>query len=185
MPSPSCSFYSYNIACFLFHFIHPHRPAKEVAKVGEIQDATTFLKMKLSQKRACLRASGVRSLPRPREGPRSVDAIMIPLLDEEVAYEVLRRLGETKGDFEMAAQMDDYQTRKPELARQYNEALKAGKEELGTHSLQHSYRIPSRIMISILTSASLLPALSIHIFHILTTIPYLHPTLVHHHLQSC
>jgi hypothetical protein len=26
-----------------------------------------------------------------------VDAIMIPLLDEEVAYEVLRRLGETKG----------------------------------------------------------------------------------------
>ena len=24
---------------------------------------------------------------------------MIPLLDEEVAYEVLRRLGETRGDF--------------------------------------------------------------------------------------
>ena len=29
-------------------------------------------------------------LPRPREGPRAVDAFMIPLLDEEVAYEVLR-----------------------------------------------------------------------------------------------
>ena len=159
--------------CSIPFYLSSHRPAKEVAKVGEIQDATTFLKMKLSQKRACLRASGVRSLPRPREGPRSVDAIMIPLLDEEVAYEVLRRLGETKGDFEMAAQMDDYQTRKPELARQYNEALKAGKEELGTHTLQHSYMISSRIMMSILTSASLLPALSIHIFHICTITLYI------------
>lgn len=33
---------------------------------------------------------------RPREGPRAVDAMMIPLLDEEVAYEVLRRLAETR-----------------------------------------------------------------------------------------
>ena len=33
---------------------------------------------------------GVYELPRPREGPRAVDAFMIPLLDEEVAYEVLR-----------------------------------------------------------------------------------------------
>jgi hypothetical protein len=32
----------------------------------------------------------VYELPRPREGPRAVDAFMIPLLDEEVAYEVLR-----------------------------------------------------------------------------------------------
>ena len=37
-----------------------------------------------------------------------VDAIMIPLLDEEVAYEVLRRLGETKGDFAAAARMNDF-----------------------------------------------------------------------------
>jgi hypothetical protein len=60
------------------------KPAKPVPKVNEIRDATTFLRMRLSEKRACLRASGIYALPRPREGPRKVDAIMIPLLDEEV-----------------------------------------------------------------------------------------------------
>jgi hypothetical protein len=98
------------------------RPAKPVPQVTQIKDATTFLRMRLSEKRACLRASGVVSLPRPREGPKKVDAIMIPLLDEEVAYEVLRRLGETKGDFDMAAKMSDFQSRKPILARQVKEA---------------------------------------------------------------
>ena len=98
------------------------RSAKPVPKIDQIKDATTFLKMRLSEKRAYLRASGVVSLPRPREGPKKVDAVMIPLLDEEVAYEVLRRLGETKGDFDMAAKMNDFQSRKPILARQVKEA---------------------------------------------------------------
>ncbi len=105
------------------------RPPKKVKLVGEIEDASTFLSMRLSEKRACLRASGIKSMPRPREGPRMVDAVMIPLLDEEVAYEVLRRLGETRGDFAAAAQMSDFESRKPEIARAYNEALKAGREE--------------------------------------------------------
>ena len=104
------------------------RPAKPVPKVDQIRDATTFLRMRLSEKRACLRASGVVSLPRPREGPRKVDAIMIPLLDEEVAYEVLRRLGETKGNFETASKMNDFESRKPQLARQVREAQKKGDE---------------------------------------------------------
>ncbi len=55
-----------------------------------------------------------------------MDAIMIPLLDEEVAYEVLRRLGETRGDYELAAKMQDFETRKPLLARLYNEASRKG-----------------------------------------------------------
>ena len=105
------------------------RPAKAVTKVDQINDASTFLRMRLSEKRACLRASGVISLPRPREGPRKVDAIMIPLLDEEVAYEVLRRLGETKGDFELASKMNDFESRKPQLARQVREAQKKGDEK--------------------------------------------------------
>ena len=65
--------------------------AKIVPKAEEIKDASAFLRMRMSEKRACLRATGVYELPRPREGPRAVDAFMIPLLDEEVAYEVLRR----------------------------------------------------------------------------------------------
>ena len=85
----------------------------------DISDATTFLKMRVSEKRACLRSSGIYALPRPREGPKMVDALMIPLLDEEVAYEVLRRLGETRGDFNEAAKMNDMESRKPKLARMY------------------------------------------------------------------
>lgn len=102
------------------------RPAKAVPSTTDIKDATTFLTMRTSEKRACLRASGVFNLPRPREGPKMVDAIMIPLLDEEVAYEVLRRLGETRGDFTMASKMSDFETRKPLLARLCNEASKRG-----------------------------------------------------------
>ena len=106
------------------------RAPKAVPKVSNITDATTFLKMRVSEKRACLRASGVVALPRPREGPRKVDAVMIPLLDEEVAYEVLRRLGECRGDFAMAAEMEDFETRKPALAKQINLATKAGHTQL-------------------------------------------------------
>eukprot|EP01035_Chromulina_nebulosa_P020704 gene20704-26841_t len=102
------------------------KPSKKVLKVDEIVDASSFLKMRLSEKRACLRASGIYNLPRPREGPKKVDAMMIPLLDEEVAYEVLRRLGETRGDYELASKMQDFETRKPLLARLYNEASRKG-----------------------------------------------------------
>jgi hypothetical protein len=89
------------------------RAAKQVAKAYEIKDASTFLRMRVAEKRACLRATGVFELPRPREGPRAVDAMMIPLLDEEVAYEVLRRLAETKGNFAEAAEMEDFESKKP------------------------------------------------------------------------
>ena len=100
------------------------RAAKNVPKAHEIKSASAFLHMKTSEKRACLRATGVMQLPRPREGPRAVDALMIPLLDEEVAYEVLRRLAETKGDYEAAADMEDFESKKPVIARQYREGAK-------------------------------------------------------------
>lgn len=105
--------------------------AKPVPKVSDIKDASAFLKLRLSEKRAILRTSGVYALPRPREGPRKVDAIMIPLLDEEVAYEVLRRLGESRGDFKIASKMQDFESRKPHLAKLYTQAAKIGDKELG------------------------------------------------------
>ncbi len=39
---------------------------------------------------------------------------------------MLRRLGETRGDFKLAARMQDYESRKPSLAREYSEAKKKG-----------------------------------------------------------
>ena len=68
-------------------------------------------------------------MPRPREGPKKVDAMMIPLLDEEVAYEVLRRLGETRGDFVEAAKMQYGESKKPALARAYREAKERGDDQ--------------------------------------------------------
>jgi hypothetical protein len=44
----------------------------------------------------------------------------------QVAYEVMRRLAETKGDFAQAAEMEDFESRKPRLAREINEARKRG-----------------------------------------------------------
>ena len=105
------------------------KPARKVPPVTAIDDATTFLKMRLSEKRACLRASGYYALPRPREGPKKVDAMMIPLLDEEVAYEVLRRLGETRGNFDEAAKMQYGESKKPAIARAYREAKEKGDNE--------------------------------------------------------
>lgn len=104
------------------------KPAKPVPPLSSITDATQFLKMRVSEKRACLRASGFYALPRPRVGPRMVDAMMIPLLDEEVAYEVLRRLGETRGDFKKASEMQDFESRKHILARQCAEATRKGDD---------------------------------------------------------
>lgn len=102
---------------------------KKVLEINQIRDATSFLELKTSEKRAILRQSGLAELPRPREGPRAVDAIMIPLLDEEVAYEVLRRLAETRGNFKEAAMMQDFESRKPLIARQVNEARRRGDRE--------------------------------------------------------
>lgn len=107
------------------------RNPKKVLNLEEIKDATTFLLLRNSEKRAILRQSGYpgTQMPRPREGPRAVDAIMIPLLDEEVAYEVLRRLAETKGDFAEAAAMYDLQSKKPLLAKAINQARRDGDYE--------------------------------------------------------
>lgn len=41
------------------------KAAKLVPKASDIRDASVFLRMKVSEKRACLRASGVTQLPRP------------------------------------------------------------------------------------------------------------------------
>lgn len=54
---------------------------------------------------------------------------MIPLLDEEVAYEVLRRLGETRGDYVEAANMEYGESKKPSLARAYRQAKERGDDQ--------------------------------------------------------
>ena len=99
------------------------------SKREEITDADTFFSYKLHRKRAYLRSCGVKC-PRPREGQLKVDALIFNILDVEVAYEILRRLAETNGDYVAAALMEDNESRKPDLARAHSEAVAARNIEL-------------------------------------------------------
>lgn len=48
----------------------------------------------------------------------------------KVAYEVLRRLAETRGDFALAARMSDFESRKPQIARMILQAQQRGDSAL-------------------------------------------------------
>ena len=63
---------------------------KEASPAWEIFDASKFLKMTPVEKRAVLRASGVTSLPRPREGLDSLDRALLDKMDDAVRGEFLR-----------------------------------------------------------------------------------------------
>ena len=64
---------------------------KEEDKAWEIYNPRRFLRMKQTEKRAILRASGVtgRRLPRPREGEAKLNELLIELMDEAVRGEVI------------------------------------------------------------------------------------------------
>ena len=63
---------------------------KEASPAWEIFDANKFLKMTPVEKRAVLRASGVNSLPRPREGLDNLDRALLEKMDDAVRGEFLR-----------------------------------------------------------------------------------------------
>ena len=63
---------------------------KDILPAWDIFDPKKFLTMSSVEKRAVLRASGVTSLPRPREGLDSLDRALIDKMDEAVRGEVLR-----------------------------------------------------------------------------------------------
>ena len=98
---------------------------RDAVRPEDISDANTFLTMSYKEKRSCLRAYGV-TLPRPREGRLKVDALLLNLIDIEVAYEAIRRLGESNGNYEEAALMEDNDSRRPALACLYQETLQKG-----------------------------------------------------------
>ena len=62
----------------------------EAPPAWEIFDPKRFLKMSPVEKRAVLRASGVTSLPRPRDGLDSLDRALLDQMDDAVRDEVLR-----------------------------------------------------------------------------------------------
>ena len=69
----------------------------EASPAWEIFDAKKFINMSPVEKRATLRASGVTSLPRPRDGLDSLDRALLEKMDEAVRGEVLRLKGREEG----------------------------------------------------------------------------------------
>lgn len=69
----------------------------EASPAWEIFDAKKFLNMSPVEKRATLRASGVTSLPRPRDGLDSLDRALLEKMDDAVRGEVLRLKGREEG----------------------------------------------------------------------------------------
>ena len=66
---------------------------KDILPAWDIFDPKKFLQMSSVEKRAVLRASGVTSLPRPREGLNPLDRALIDKMDEAVRAEVRRMMG--------------------------------------------------------------------------------------------
>jgi len=69
----------------------------DIRPAWEIFDAKTFFGMSSAEKRATLRASGVTSLPRPREGLDSLDRALVDKMDDAVRAEVLRMRAAQQG----------------------------------------------------------------------------------------
>ena len=67
---------------------HSPSPSQVVEKKKNllIDDASTFLTMTTPEKREWVRNTDLHpsKFPRPREGPRALDAVMLPMLDIEV-----------------------------------------------------------------------------------------------------
>ena len=98
---------------------------KEASPAWEIFDASKFLKMTPVEKRAILRASGVTSLPRPREGLDSLDRALVGKMDDAVRGEFLRLKSRNTMDPIMLSPSSPRQV----LLQQMGEALDNGNLE--------------------------------------------------------
>ena len=115
----------------------------------QLIDASIFLGMSLSDRRAWLRSqsrgSSNSAMPRPREGTLALNAACYAFLDINVVYEVLRRLAESDGDEAAAAAVQDFESKKPAVAKAILLAQAegdAGKVSQLTARLQKMGKLP-------------------------------------------
>eukprot|EP01036_Dinobryon_divergens_P054897 gene54897-73336_t len=103
--------------------------------------------MSMVEKRAVLRASKVKNLPRPREGSKVLDDMLLDIADDAVRREVLRLralnynenddsatttttdASEVEEDTILSVSVSTGETKRQSLLRQMGEALDAGDME--------------------------------------------------------
>lgn len=107
---------------------------EDAVPAWDIFDPQEFIRMSVADKRATLRASNVKSLPRPREGEAALDNVLMDLADDAVRREVIR-LKYLKDNAEAVAEssldgMDTAaalgETKRQVILRQIGEALETG-----------------------------------------------------------
>ena len=102
-------------------------PLKQTAPPAwDIFDPKRFLVMSSVEKRAVLRASGSRELPRPREGEAALNLALAEVMDDSVRREYLR-LSSSNGDDIMRTKLSE--TEEQEILRRMGEALENGQME--------------------------------------------------------
>lgn len=97
---------------------------REITPAWEIFDPKKIMGMSSIEKRAVLRASGVTSLPRPREGLGSLDRALIDKMDDAVRGEVLRLIAGS-GDASLPPQQQPTSARQVKL-QEIGQALEDG-----------------------------------------------------------
>ena len=116
----------------------PPPPSAEV-------DATTFLQMSQEQRRAWLRnqlgGGSNTAVPRPREGLKSLNAACYQVMTVDVVYEILRRLAECDGDEKRAAEMPDFASYRPGIAKEIRVAQSRGDQDEAAALTQKLYNM--------------------------------------------
>ena len=109
--------------------------AESILPAWEIFNPQKFLTMSTLEKRAVLRASNVKELPRPREGNEALDAALLDLADDAVRGEVYRLRSLSMSSKDTSTKMtnsndisDD--SSRQSLLRRIGEALESGKLEV-------------------------------------------------------
>jgi len=107
-------------------------------EVGSVQE---FDALSVAEKRASLTRAGQPRLPRPREGERKLDDLLLPLLDEAVRAQVLRRRALERGDWEEAARLQDNRSERDQLLEEISTRREADPEDELLPALEERYEL--------------------------------------------
>jgi hypothetical protein len=112
----------------------PSKSAPELPLAWQIYNPETFFTLSSAEKRAILRASGVKSLPKPRLGIEALDNVLLDLMDDAVRAEVYRIKARQASRAELGE--DAYEanvgTSRQSVLQAMGDALRAGDMDRAT-----------------------------------------------------
>lgn len=89
----------------------------------EILDPKLYFTLSSAEKRAILRASNIKNLPRPREGEEVIDKLLLDNMDEAVSSEIYRLAGKMKKLTDFSQETIENDSRRQTILQDINIAL--------------------------------------------------------------